>query len=155
MARITAAAAFAAIVERALVGYDQSWERLTSFAKAALSTSSSSNPQIRQSLTTDMKSNIGQFSDRVTSFVDDRAVLPKDTSLPPACATDFRKMVDSKLLVGDVTAAVRIIASDDCVITPTAEVETALRLKHPRPLSTCVLHQQSRYIKRRLFLRKT
>ena len=44
---------------------------------------------------------------------------------------NFRKMVDFKLLVGDVTAAVRIIASDDSVITPTSEVVTALRLKHP------------------------
>ena len=43
----------------------------------------------------------------------------------------FRKMVNSKLLVGNVTAAVRIIASDDSVITPTSEVVTALRLKHP------------------------
>ena len=40
-------------------------------------------------------------------------------------------MVNSKLLVGDVTAAVRIIASDDSVITPTSEVVTALRLNHP------------------------
>ena len=40
-------------------------------------------------------------------------------------------MVNSNLLVGDVTAAVRIIASDDSVITPTSEVVTALRLKHP------------------------
>ena len=40
-------------------------------------------------------------------------------------------MVNSNLLVGDVTAAVRIIASDDSVITPTSEVVTVLRLKHP------------------------
>ena len=40
-------------------------------------------------------------------------------------------MVNSKLLVGDVTAVIRIIASDDSVITPTVEVVTALRLKHP------------------------
>ena len=44
-------------------------------------------------------------------------------------------MVNSKHLVGDVTSAVRIIASDDSVITPTSEVVTALRLKHhPFPL---------------------
>ena len=78
-----------------------------------------------------MKTNIGQFADRLTSFVDDQAVLPKETSRPPPCVTDFRKMVNSKLLVGDVTAAVRIIASDDSVITPTSEFVTALRLKHP------------------------
>ena len=78
-----------------------------------------------------MKTNIGQFADRLTSFVDDRAVLPKETSRPPPCATDFRKMVKSKLLVGDVTAAVRIISSDDFVITPTSEVMIALRLKNP------------------------
>ena len=43
-------------------------------------------------------------------------------------------MVNSKLLVGDVTAAVRMIASDDSVITPTAEVVAAMRLKHhPSP----------------------
>ena len=63
--------------------------------------------------------------------MDDRVVRPKDTSGPSPCATDFRKMVNSKRLVGDVTFAVRIIASDDCVITPTSEVVTALRLKHP------------------------
>ena len=40
-------------------------------------------------------------------------------------------MVNSKLLVGDVTAAVRIIASDDSVITLTSDVVTELRLKHP------------------------
>ena len=78
-----------------------------------------------------MQTNIGQFADRLTSFVDDRVVLPKETSRPPPCATDFSKMVKSKLLVGDVTAAVRIIASDDSVITPTSEVVTALRLIHP------------------------
>ena len=44
-------------------------------------------------------------------------------------------MVNSKLLVRDVTAAVRIIAYDDSVITSTSEVVTALRLKHtPSPL---------------------
>ena len=78
-----------------------------------------------------MKTNIGQFADRLTSFVDDRAVLPKDTSRPPPYGTDFRKMFNSKLLVGDMTAAVRIIASDDSVITPTSDVVAALRLKHP------------------------
>ena len=105
-ARITAAAALADTIERALVGYDHSWERLTCFATAALSTSSSSNTQSRQSLTAAMKTNIGQFTDRLTTFADDLAVLPKKTSRPPPCATDFRKMVNSKLLVGDVTAAI-------------------------------------------------
>ena len=137
-ARITAAAALADIIERALVSYDHSWERLTCFATAALSTYSSSNTQSRQSLTAAMKTNIGQFADRPISFADDLAVLPKKTSRPPPCATDFRKMVNSKLLVGDVTAAVRIIASDHSVITPTSEVVTALRLKHPpSPLDLC------------------
>ena len=74
------AAALADIIEPDLVGYDQSWEWLTSFATAALSTSSSSSPESRQSLTAAMKTNIGQFADRLTSFVDDQAVLPKETS---------------------------------------------------------------------------
>ena len=58
-------------------------------------------------------------------------------------------MVNSKLLVGDVTAAVRIIASDDSVITPTSEFVTALRLKQPpspldlRPLQTEPVSQAS------------
>ena len=43
-------------------------------------------------------------------------------------------MVNSKLLVGNMTAAVRIIASDYSVITPTAHVVTALRLKQPPSL---------------------
>ena len=98
---------------------------------AALSTSSLSNPQSHQSLTAAMKTNIGQFAGRLTSFVDDQAVLPKETSRPSPCATDFRKMVNSKLLVGDVTAVVKILASDNSVITSTSEVVTALRLKHP------------------------
>ena len=67
---------------------------------------------------------------------DDLAVLPKDTSRPSPFAKEIRNIVNSKLLVGDVTDAVRIIASDDSVITPTSEVVTALRLKHqPSPLN--------------------
>ena len=81
-ARITAATALADIIERALVVNDHSWERLTCFATAALSTSSSSNTQSRQSLTAAMKTNIGQFAVRLTSFADDLAVLPKKTSRP-------------------------------------------------------------------------
>ena len=50
----------------------------------------------------------------------------------------IRKMVNSKLLVGDETVTVRIIASDDSVTTPTAEVVSALRMKHPpSPLDLC------------------
>ena len=51
--------------------------------------------------------------------------------------------------VWDVTAAVRIIASDDGVITLTSEVVAALRLKHPpspldlRPLPTEPVSQMS------------
>ena len=130
-ALITAAGALANFIERDLVGYDQSWKRYTSFSMAALSTSSLSNPRNRQSLTAAMKTNIGQFAVRLTSFVDDRVVLPKETSRPPPCATDFRKMVISKLLVGHVTADVKINASDNSLITPTSDVVTALRLKHP------------------------
>ena len=58
-------------------------------------------------------------------------------------------MVNSKLLVGDATAAVRIIASDDSVITPTSAVVTALRQKYPpspldlRPLQTEPVSQAS------------
>ena len=129
--RIAAAAALVYIVEHALVGYDQSWERLTGFAMVALSTSSTSNPQSRQLLTAAMKANIGQFAGRLTSFVDDRAVLQRETSRPPPCVTDFRKMANSNLLVRDVTAAVRMIASYNSVITPTSVVVTALRLRHP------------------------
>ena len=40
-------------------------------------------------------------------------------------------MVNSKLFVWDVTAAVRIIEFDDSVITPMSEVVIALRLRHP------------------------
>ena len=153
-AQITAAAALADTMERGLVGDDQSWERFTSFATVALSTSSSLNPQSRQSLTTVMETNIGQFANRLTSTMDDLAVLPKDTSRPSSCATGFKNMANSKLLVGHLTAAVRIIASDGNVITPTTEIVTALRLKHPpspldlRPPTT------ERYLKRCLFLRE-
>ena len=66
----------------------------------ALSPSSSSNPQSPHSLTAAMKTNIGQFADRLTSFVDNRAVLPKETSRPPPCATDFRKMVNANFWLG-------------------------------------------------------
>ena len=130
VAGITAAAALADIIERALSGDDKPCERLTSFATVALSTSSSSNQQSRQSITAAIKTNFGQLSDRLTSIVDDRTVLPKDTSRPSPCATDFRKMINSKLLVEYVAAIIRIIASDDSVITPTAEVVSTLRLRH-------------------------
>ena len=38
---------------------------------------------------------------------------------------------NSKLMLGDVTAAVRVVASDDSVLEVTPEVLSALRLKHP------------------------
>ena len=123
-APITAAAALADIIERDLACDDQSLERLTRFATAALSTSTSSNPLSHQSFTPAMKTNVGQFANRLTS-IDDRAVLPKDTNRP------FQKDCQFKLLFGDVTADVRIIAFNDSVITPIAEVVTALRLRHP------------------------
>ena len=56
--RITSVEALADIVEGEFVGGDQSWERLTSFAMASLSTSSLSNSQSRLSLTAAMKTNI-------------------------------------------------------------------------------------------------
>ena len=61
-ARIRAVAVLADIIERATVGDDQSRKRFTSFSTVALSTSSSSNPQSRQSLTAAMKTNIGRLS---------------------------------------------------------------------------------------------
>ena len=109
--RITAAAALADIIERALVGCDQSWELLNSFATAAMSSSSSSNHQSRQSLTAALKTYVEQFADRLTSLVDDRAFsrwIPTDRILA---------LLSSYAFI--LTAAVRIITSDDSVITPT------------------------------------
>ena len=127
-ARITAAAALADIIKRALVGYDHSWEQLCHGGLVYLLTVRPSDPPVIDAAT---KNNIGQFADRLTSFVVDRAILPKETSRPLPCATDFRMMVNSKLLVVDATAAVTIIASDHSVITSTSEIVTSLRLNHP------------------------
>ena len=69
--------------------------------------------------------------------------LSRQPCLPPhrqtlRAASHFIKIVNSKLLIEDVTAAVRIVASDHSVITPTSEVATALRLRHPTsPLDFC------------------
>ena len=123
-ARITASAALADIIELALVGYDQFWERFTCFATTALSTSSSSNPQSRQSLSDNSLTDshplwiIGPFYRRIICR-------------PFPCATDIRKMDNSMPLFVDVTAVVRIIASGDSVKTPTAD----LRLLPTEPVS--------------------
>ena len=93
-ARITAAVALADIIERVLVGEDQSWERIIRFTTEALSKSSSSDLQSRQSLTAAMNTNIAQFADWLTFIIVDRAILPTDTSRPSPRSTDFRKVIN-------------------------------------------------------------
>ena len=45
--------------------------------------------------------------------------------------TQLCKRVNAKLIEGEVSAAVRVVASDDTIINPTSEVTDALRLKYP------------------------
>ena len=43
----------------------------------------------------------------------------------------LRSLVHKKLSIGDVSAAIRVMASDDTALDDTPEVLRALRLKHP------------------------
>ena len=45
----------------------------------------------------------------------------------------LRKGVNAKLIEGDISAAVRLVVSEDTILQPTDEVLEALRLKHPEP----------------------
>ena len=47
--------------------------------------------------------------------------------------TGVRHSVSSKLIAGDVPAAVRVATSDNCIIEPTPVVLEALTMNHPSP----------------------
>ena len=136
-ARIQAADALSSTINEALVsnGADD-WNRLVFFAPLALGLYRSK--EVKCSLASRLKKRISAFRDNPdlhkTTFPDDIASSPVTS---PSTATDrdassqLRARVNSKLMEGDVSAAIRVLASDDTVVHPTPEVLTALRLKHP------------------------
>ena len=110
------------------------WEKLFNFVKLILAVprNPDSASESNLSLNSIIRSNIAVFRH---SGSPTRHQLARPVK-PFSCAFDEKtqlcKRVNAKLIEGDVSAAVRVVASED--ISPTSEVMDALRLKHlPTP----------------------
>ena len=126
-ARIAAADALASTIDAAIGNPDaKTWERFFLFAPLALGLHTTNQ---RASLAKAAKSNIDSFMLVQNWSCDETCVASCPTK--PLRKFDLRKQVNAKLSQGDVSAAVRLVASDDTVLEPTADVLAALRLKHP------------------------
>ena len=126
-ARISAASALADTIEQVFSrGDDHSWSRLFCFASSALILP---QPEARsRSLTSSAKEQIVKFLSEscVTSH------QPASRKKPSAPAPpDIRRLVNAKLVEGDISAAVRVVTSDDSLAPATPETLTSLRSKHP------------------------
>ena len=141
-ARTSAADALAVAINAALKNGTQSaWEKLFGFANFALalpyrSTHNSVNSRV--SLATTIKNNIELFlHSSSTSFLSNPVYQPSKPVQFSRIETDssvnskLAKRVMAKLMEGDVTAAVRVVASDDRVVPLTDDVLRVLQLKHP------------------------
>ena len=133
-ARTAAADALSRTIDRAVdCGDSTSWFHLFDFAVSALGLPTSRNRQI--SLASATKANIEAFLNRAPALLptaDDSVVFPPPSvSDPKSYETNFQKKVNAKLTEGDISAAVRVISSDDSVVHPSEEVLSALRSKHP------------------------
>ena len=109
------------------------WEKLINFVKLILAVPR--NPdgasKANLSLNSIIRSNIAVFrqSRSPTRHQLARPVKPFSGAFDEK--TQLCKRVNAKLIKWDVSAAVRVVASDDTIINSTSEVTDALRLKHP------------------------
>ena len=88
---------------------------------------SSTQSSVEGSLTTNLKTKLLSFSDKIVY----QAPGIHDHHVNVSKPVDLRKALNNKLPVGEVSAAVRLVASDDSIIKPSPEIVEALCLKHP------------------------
>ena len=123
--RIAAANSLANTIDDSHYGDDADWCHLFKFAPIA--TKSSIQSSIEGSLSTNFKNKLQYFNDKTVHLTPSI----HDHHMNVSKSVDLRKAINNKLLVGDVSAAVRLIASDDSIIEQSPETVEALCLKHP------------------------
>ena len=116
----------------------EDWNRLFYFAPVALSLpdsqlreNKSAATVVKHQLSTFMHSDLSPSSDSESPA--HTQVFPNSNENDSSKAKRLRKGVNAKLIEGDVSAAVRLVVSEDTILQPTDEVLEALRLKHPDP----------------------
>ena len=128
-ARSTVAEALASTIDDALsTDDDSSWSKLLSFASVVLCVSSRDNDS-STFLASIVRSNLLKFDSSFPTWTVFSPTIPHVSSMSPT--QSLRSLVHRKLSLGDVSAAIRVIASDDTILDITPEVLRAFRLKHP------------------------
>ncbi|CAE1327466.1 unnamed protein product [Acanthosepion pharaonis] len=131
--RIPAADALATAIDRALnLNSSLGRDYLFSFETLVLGISYNKDP--KSPVSSIMKNNISLFNSskiNATKFSN----LSNSNRFHPSSTVDdskrLRALINAKLIEGDVSAAVRVLASSDTILATTPEVLTALRRKHP------------------------
>ena len=135
--RIAAAFSLAIAIEDALHGDGSGWCRLFKFAPIFLNLS--------PHLSTNLKAKLQNFTDKTVH-------LAHGHHLNSSKPINLRKAIDNKLLVGYVSAAVRLIAFNNSIIKLSPETVKAFCLKHPMvPADTHQEFQSRTYSMREKF----
>ena len=100
---------------------DNNWDGLFTFSCRVL----------RAPLKHDRKKSLASIVKENLSQPVPDAIAPKKERRTIMSQQMVRKIVDKKLSAGDISGAVRILASDDAVVEPTEEVILQLKEKHP------------------------
>lgn len=134
--RIPAADALATAIDQALNSNSSlDWDHLFSFATLVLGIPYNKDPT--SSVSSIMKNNISLFNSSKINAAE--FSLSNPNRFHPSSTVDdskrLRALVNAKLIEGDVSAAIRVLASSDTILAATPEVLTALRQKHPAPPS--------------------
>ena len=122
-ARKQAAELLTEVLESCITGNDvPAWTRLFTFSYDSFSLPPGDR---KGNLTTIINNNLlhGANDHQPTNALDRQPAKPGPSKL--------RKAVERKLQRGDISGAVRLLASEDAVATPTADVYEILKTKHP------------------------
>ena len=127
--RSTVAEALTSSINDAIsTGDDISWSKLLSFASVEFGVSSRDHNS-STSQASIVCSNLLKFDSSLPTLTVSSPTILHVSNMSPA--QSLRSLVHRKLSLGDVSAAIRVIASDDTVLDVTSGVLRALRLKHP------------------------
>ncbi|CAE1298725.1 unnamed protein product [Acanthosepion pharaonis] len=135
--RIPAADALATAIDQAL-NMNSSLEGDHLFFFATLMLGISYNKDPTSCVSPIMKNNISLFNSSKINATEFSNLSNHNRFHPSSTVDDskrLRALINAKLIEGDVSAAVRVLASSDTILSTTPELLTALRRNHPEPSS--------------------
>ena len=127
--RSTVAEALDSTIDDALsIGDDISWSKLLSYVSVVFGESSRDHDS-STSLASIVRSNLLKLDSSLPAWTVSSPTIPHVSNMSPT--KSLRSIIHRKLSLGDVSSALRVIASDDTVFDATPEIQHALHLKHP------------------------